>query len=363
MDAAASASLQAAFDCGAPSLSLVVRRQVYTVDFVTMQQRNTATAYVRDLACDCPPGATWEWDAGHGYQTFNASTSDFIEAALSNGYTATAFRIQHNRYTVDLRRMVQRNDATGFERKIRRSAAVLPPPAPGPAAPAAAPPPAPKRRRSEEADDGASAAAMTDVTERARADELACPICLEDFSEEKALQLNVCGLTSLHPFHAECIGEWLKSGAGRCPSCTKTVGVRMGTQPRGRMTDSIETFALPGYPATSRTRVVTYVFDSGLQGPEHPNPGLAYAGTHRRAYLPSPQGDAHFQALKVAFERRLCFSVGRSVTTGQENCVVWGGLHHKTSVGGGPERHGFPDETFLERLADELKANGVELEE
>lgn len=33
--------------------------------------------------------------------------------------------------------------------------------------------------------------------------------------------------------------------------------------------------------------------------------------------------------LKIAFDRRLVFTVGRSETTGQEG-IVWSGIHHKT---------------------------------
>ncbi len=61
-----------------------------------------------------------------------------------------------------------------------------------------------------------------------------------------------------------------------------------------------------------------------------------------------------------AFERRHTFIVGTSVTTGQENTVVWSGIHHKTSVYGGP--FGFPDDTYLNRVTLELADRGVTLE-
>ena len=37
------------------------------------------------------------------------------------------------------------------------------------------------------------------------------------------------------------------------------------------------------------------------------------------------------QLLKKAFEARLTFTVGRSVTTGMDNTVVWNDIHHKTN--------------------------------
>lgn len=39
--------------------------------------------------------------------------------------------------------------------------------------------------------------------------------------------------------------------------------------------------------------------------------------------------------LKVAFKRRLLFTIGRSVTTGKDNRIIWNGVHFKTNVYGG----------------------------
>lgn len=74
----------------------------------------------------------------------------------------------------------------------------------------------------------------------------------------------------------------------------------------------------------------TYQFPSGVQGPEHPHPGARYSGTSRTAYLPdNAEGQEVLELFKKCFEKRLIFTVGRSVTTGQDNCVVWNGIHHK----------------------------------
>lgn len=73
-----------------------------------------------------------------------------------------------------------------------------------------------------------------------------------------------------------------------------------------------------------------YHFPSGTQGPEHPNPGMRYSGTSRVAYLPdNAEGREVLELLKKCFDKRLTFTVGRSITTGQDNCVVWNGIHHK----------------------------------
>ena len=39
--------------------------------------------------------------------------------------------------------------------------------------------------------------------------------------------------------------------------------------------------------------------------------------------------------------------VGTSVTTGQTNTVVWGGIHIKTSPHGGATAHGWPDDGYF----------------
>ena len=95
-------------------------------------------------------------------------------------------------------------------------------------------------------------------------------------------------------------------------------------------------------------------------GAEHPEPGARYRGTMRECYLPVPEGDAVFARLRVAFERRLIFRVGTSLTTGRPNCVIWAGIHHKTSEYGGAAGHGYPDDTYLARVGGELDDAGVE---
>ena len=72
----------------------------------------------------------------------------------------------------------------------------------------------------------------------------------------------------------------------------------------------------------------------------HSTPGAKFHGLHRRAYLPnSPEGKKVLHLLKEAFDAKLTFTVGRSVTTGRENVVTWNDIHHKTNVYGGPQRY------------------------
>ena len=65
---------------------------------------------------------------------------------------------------------------------------------------------------------------------------------------------------------------------------------------------------------------------------DHPNPGQPYSGTDRTAYLPNnAEGQEVLGLLKQAFDAGLVFTIGRSVTTGADNVVVWNDIHHKTN--------------------------------
>ncbi|KAF4674599.1 hypothetical protein FOL47_008990 [Perkinsus chesapeaki] len=58
------------------------------------------------------------------------------------------------------------------------------------------------------------------VSSRKMAEELACAICLEDFSPEDALTELHCG----HAYHSKCIEKWMSFGNGqRCPSCREKI--------------------------------------------------------------------------------------------------------------------------------------------
>lgn len=72
--------------------------------------------------------------------------------------------------------------------------------------------------------------------------------------------------------------------------------------------------------------------------PEHPNPGIRHSGTTRTAFLPAcKEGEKVLRLLRKAFDRRLIFTVGRSVTTGLNNVITWNDIHHKTNMTGGPQ--------------------------
>ena len=63
--------------------------------------------------------------------------------------------------------------------------------------------------------------------------------------------------------------------------------------------------------------------------------------------------------LRKAWERRLTFTVGQSVTTGEQGTVVWNEIHHKTEFGSNHSGHGYPDPNYLDNVTMELSIQGV----
>ena len=157
-----------------------------------------------------------------------------------------------------------------------------------------------------------------------------CSICMDR-------NMNVT-LKCSHRFCKECIDQWAKQTA-TCPVCNRPFGKVTGSQPAGgTMQSYVIRDSLPGYGRCG-TIVITYNIPSGQQESVHPNPGKWYSGASRTAYLPdNKEGNELHVLLRKAFEARLVFTVGRSITTGADNVVTWNDIHHKTSTYGGPKR-------------------------
>ncbi|XP_030623549.1 probable E3 ubiquitin-protein ligase DTX3 [Chanos chanos] len=178
-----------------------------------------------------------------------------------------------------------------------------------------------------------------------------CIICMDDIQDRKTL--GCC-----HSFCTDCIDGVFKVKPA-CPICGTFHGTYEGTQPPGEMRVSRTWQGLPGYVSCG-TIVIEYHFPGGIQGPEHPNPGKRYSRTSRRAFLPAcAEGERVLKLLQVAFDRRLTFTIGTSVTTGLSNVITWNDIHHKTSMTGGPQGFGYPDPDYLRRVREELRQKGV----
>eukprot|EP00045_Choanoeca_perplexa_P002210 m.23445 g.23445 ORF g.23445 m.23445 type:complete len:274 (-) comp11383_c0_seq1:81-902(-) len=202
------------------------------------------------------------------------------------------------------------------------------------------------------------------ITPRQRAklkDDDVCGVCLEqindfDASDDDAVQLRQC---TDHFYHRDCIAQWLTQSP-RCPVCFNPYGPVIGSQPPGTMHVTLDMSSqLPGHLGHGVISF-SYSFPSGTQDERMPKPGSRYSGTSRTAYLPaSTEGLAVLARLQKAWDHRQLFRVGRSVTTGCDNTTVWNGIHHKTNHHGGPSGFGYPDETYLDRVKEELAAAGV----
>ena len=158
--------------------------------------------------------------------------------------------------------------------------------------------------------------------------EKCCRICLCDFTDKKTL--HKCG----HSFCTGCIDEAFKHQK-KCPICSQVYGPLIGNQPPGKMTDTARPTRLAGFEDCGSI-AITYTFDGGVQGQNHPNPGQRYKGTTRRAYLPdNGEGRKVLRLLRKAFDQKLTFTIGRSPTTGQSNVITWNDIRHKTNMTGG----------------------------
>lgn len=183
---------------------------------------------------------------------------------------------------------------------------------------------------------------------------------LDEDGDDDVLQLRGC---AGHFFHAGCLRQLLKSGSEghlRCPVCTRICGVKTGDQPAGTMDVSYDhRLRCDGYAGVG-TLQVHYHFPHGKRG------DVPYRGTSRLAYLPATEEGTEVCLLlmvraphQIAFDRKLTFSVGTSLTTGMSNVVIWNSIHHKTSTCGGSSCFGYPDPTYFSRVKMELAANGV----
>ncbi|XP_078582505.1 uncharacterized protein LOC144865562 [Branchiostoma floridae x Branchiostoma japonicum] len=184
-------------------------------------------------------------------------------------------------------------------------------------------------------------------------DDTNCPICMDELVQPR--KLDCCG----NEFCTDCIDQAFKIKPV-CPTCGHQHGALKGTQPKGGTMEVTESSQpLPGHPDCGRIQI-HYSIPSGTQEECHPNPGKAYRGAEREAFLPdNREGRKVLKLLRKAFENRLVFTIGTSVTTGETDVVTWNDIHHKTSPYGGASCYGYPDQGYLQRVTEELAAKGI----
>ena len=190
-----------------------------------------------------------------------------------------------------------------------------------------------------------------------------CVLCLEHFSagDDVVIPLHCTG----HYFHKKCpnlpmsIAEYMEQSR-QCPACKKRYGVSKGNMPRGQMEVVRLDMSLPGHEE-SKTLEITFHFPGGIQGENHPHPGSRYESDYRTAYLPdSPEGQHVLNLIRKAWDRKVLFTIGTSLTRGLDNCIVYNGVHFKTVPCATPsEPWGWPDPTYLLRVTQELNDKGI----
>ncbi|CAD8103199.1 unnamed protein product [Paramecium sonneborni] len=180
-----------------------------------------------------------------------------------------------------------------------------------------------------------------------------CPICYDRYFADSDYQDKyVISLSCSHQYHYDCLQPLLNKKSLKCPVCNQIFGEQKGDQPDGTMDIKKIKSKCAGYKCD--TIQITYKFPSGLRNGRH------YYGTTRYAFLPdNGEGNYVLSLLQKAFKQKLLFTIGTSLTTGEENCVIWNGIHHKTSLDGGSSNYGYPDPTYFDRVVDELKQKGI----
>ncbi|KAH9512901.1 E3 ubiquitin-protein ligase dtx4 [Bulinus truncatus] len=200
-----------------------------------------------------------------------------------------------------------------------------------------------------------------------------CSICFDKLSEPSSYGDNNPGAHDVvklihcgHMFHKLCLLSMYslshKGNSLQCPSCNTIYGDKTGICPPGTMKWNLNKYLnLSGYEGYGAI-CVTYQISSGVQGPEHPQPGKPFTarGFPRQGFLPDcNKGRKVLKLLIEAFKRRLMFTIATSHTTGEQNTVTWNEIHHKTEPHGNARGHGYPDPKYLDNVLLELAAHGV----
>jgi deltex-like protein len=183
----------------------------------------------------------------------------------------------------------------------------------------------------------------------------------------------VCLSMCQDKFHLLCLKSLIVNQTGgpnyiECLRCGVVVGEKWGTQPpTGAMTYKIVPKGLPGYEDYHSIQI-TYNFQNGVQGPNHPEPNKPYfaVGFPRTAFLPDTEkGRTALRLLETAFNRRLVFTIAATAAGGSD-IIIWNeDIEHKTefgptsSISPSGRSLGYPDPAYLDRVIAQLAKLGV----
>lgn len=186
---------------------------------------------------------------------------------------------------------------------------------------------------------------FTDKQEESQVIVEECTICYNETSSWQILECKhkICTACHSQLLTTRSTMSGIRHTFVKCPFCHRIIGTEIGTCPDMKMTISTQHIQCDGFTSFS-TLVIEYTGEK----------------FNRTAYLPNNDaGREVLKLLQIAFDRRLCFTVGTSNTTGRENAIVWN-IHHKTATHGGVAAYGYPDPEYFDRVKLELKAFGIQ---
>ena len=346
------------------------------------------------------PPPVWEWKDNSRWKPFSAVDTVKIEAAYATKGSLTLYPLPGRAYVVNTSRMTQTNQRTNFSRPIRRTVGGVPTIGAG-SSPSLFPsrglgtwnlfgtnttttsPMQTHVSRTTPSRPGAPLP-RTNVTftsigrEHLDVEKVTGwqkisppdydpvkdtdPITFEplgDGTKVEVVELK-CSTPQLPCVYTKAsVVQLIQNGASKCAVCNSRFSIP-GPQPSGTMRLSLNSSSkCTGFPGCGSI-VLNYNFPGGTQGRQHYHPGNKYAGTSRTAYLPDNEKGREAMGLLIkAFEAGILFRVGQSITTGNHDQTVWGGVHQKTSLTGGTAAHGWPDPGYFTRLTSECAAFGV----
>ncbi|KAM8924102.1 E3 ubiquitin-protein ligase DTX4 [Pelodytes ibericus] len=184
-----------------------------------------------------------------------------------------------------------------------------------------------------------------------------CAVCLRPLADREAGKLYRCS----HTHHVRCLASLYKDGTLRCPTCRTLYGMKLGSQPPGKMSFHLIPHSLPGYTDCQTIRII-YHIAPGVQGPGQPNPGMKFSAPDfpLHCYLPNTEkGREVLRLLIEAWDHRLLFPLQPSRVPGVPEAVSTSRIPHKTEFGSNLTGKGFPDSQYLDSVLRQLREWGM----
>ncbi|XP_018425162.1 PREDICTED: E3 ubiquitin-protein ligase DTX4-like [Nanorana parkeri] len=184
-----------------------------------------------------------------------------------------------------------------------------------------------------------------------------CALCDQPMTDGEVGRLYRCS----HAYHVRCLSPLYKDGTLRCPTCQTLYGVKIGSQPPGKMSFHIIPHSLPGYSEFETIRIIFHI-PPAVQGPGQPHPGMKFTAPDfpLHCYLPNTKKGREILLLLIkAWEKRLLFPVLPSRTPGVLDSVSISRIPLKTEFGSNITGKGFPDSRYLDSVLRQLRDWGV----